>query len=274
MQSTVVREENSSQNLFTCPHCGYVWKPRVNPPNYCAKCCMPLSERAKKIVYENAKKAAVKKIVDVEKFRQMWLSGESYTRIEEEFGLTKPDVYYATVAFNLPRRGGGFHTGWLSKRRMEENEWRVIKFLRDGGGYCLYREATEKLSVAAIRRLLYKRQIFKVSLSLRRSPSRHRKKIHHEIFKEEYVPKTSPGEGIRTFLCLGRMGVVRLMQRVLKKPRDEHVQKALTIFLRRYLTEAERVAVMWHLGVHKIHLRKQSIRIPSATVQPTVQSTT
>jgi len=249
------------QAAFTCPHCGYVWVPKIRPPNYCAKCSMPLSRWAKEVARERAKRSALRKISDVEKFKEMWLDGENYERIAEAFGLNKAEVYFATVALGLPRRGKGF---WLMKyweRKKEEDRERVIEFLREKGGYCTYREAIENLSRGAIQDLLLERVIFKVSFSLRRGAGAYKRRIEHKIFKEDFVPKAIRGEGIKSFLCLGRTGVVRLMQKALRTPENVHVQKTLTAFLRQYLTEAERVAVMWHLGVYGVSPKKRSVRI-------------
>jgi len=233
--------EECAEERYTCPYCGFTWIPRVSPPNYCAGCKKPVSEEAKAKARESRIRYnliyALRKVKDVEKFKKLWMSGATNMQIAQEFGIHPRLVYFAARALNLPKKP--LNPKWREKlsqrmkefhqRRREEAERRVLEWLGENGGYCLYKEARKALPCYVIRRLLYKGRVSKVRF------------IHYQrIFKEEYRCKT--------FLCAGREAVVRLLLNALKKPENKGDKKLLTRFLKLYLTEAERLAVMKKLG--------------------------
>lgn len=238
--------EECAEERYTCPYCGFTWIPRVPLPNYCAGCKKPISEEAKAKARESRIRYyliyALRKVKDVEKFKELWMSGATNTQIARELGIHPCLVYFAARALNLPkkpRRPRTLNPEWrekiaqrmreLHQRRREEAERRVLEWLGENGGYCLYKEARKALPCYVIRRLFYKGRVFKVRFIR-----------YQRIFKEEYRCKT--------FLCAGRDAVVRLLINALKKPENKGDKKLLTKFLKLYLTEAERLAVMEKLG--------------------------
>lgn len=122
------------------------------------------------------------------------------------------------------------------ERMKAEAEDRLQGVLRDAGGRL---EAKEMPHVrkAVIRRLLVSERIFHIALN--RSVSTGAYKRNVEIFKPEYKGKI--------FYCLGRTNVVRLLQEALLPYCDPHTQRTVSAFLRSIVTEAERLAIVWHL---------------------------
>jgi len=248
-----------TSNEFTCPHCGYTWTPRTYPPNFCAKCNKALSKEAKRKKYEQALRCAVKKASRIlelwsEKQRRCFseLATDSATSTKElcrQFNISLFNYYQLKKILDLPKRSKG--GGWaISKKSLgAENEQRILKYLQSVGGTCELKKLNEAFPPTAIQRLLYKRRIFKVQFDLGRQPGGYKRNILHLLFKEEYAPNFRKGRGIKSFVCLSRTAVVRLMCKALIKPENQHIQKILTSFLRRYLSKAEQIAVLWNLGV-------------------------
>lgn len=117
----------------------------------------------------------------------------------------------------------------------------VIGFLKSNGGFCRKSELLARFPRDTVQMLLVERTLFEVRFTLKRGTGKYLRKIHHLIFGEEFSKKT--------YVCLGRTGVVRLMRKALRKPENAGVRKTMTRFLSRYLTRAERVAVLWSLGI-------------------------
>jgi len=254
----------SADKQFTCPYCGYTWTPKTYPPNYCAnkKCSKPLSEKAKRKTLLSMERWALRKIGDAKRFAELWNSGASYEELKKEFKVKKAEIYYASKALNLKRRPrGGSDIGFImhNKKRAEENERRVLAFLKKCGGYCELRKLYSHVPKDAVKRLLYDRRIYRITFALGRTTGTYKRGNREEIFKKEAL---SQNRG-KTFICDSRTSVIRLMYNYLKKPKDRTTQKILSAFLRRYLSCAEKFAVLWHLGVRSFDTSrvKRSIQI-------------
>jgi len=188
-----------------------------------------------------------RKIVDVEKFKEMYVSGVPAEEIADYFGVAKLTVYSKASILGLKRkRGRGPHPVWLIKkykRAALENEEKVIVFLRKVGGFCELNELRSNVPKLAMKRLFFKRRIFRVTFCLGYLAGSYKRWMGEKIFKPEYHGKT--------YICLGRTGVVRLMMQALILPENRYERKTLVTFLKRYLTEAEWIAVMFKLGDKK-----------------------
>lgn len=251
---------------FTCPKCGYTWTPRVYPPNWCPKCRRSISEKAKKAIIEINRRCLLKKIKDVQKFESMWQAKVPGREIAKEFNIKPIQVYLIRLALGLPPRPRGGSGNWLRyyiKKKAEENEKAVIDFLKECGGYCELQTLYARFPIGAIKRLLHKKLIFRIAFNLGRTHGSYKRGVHKDVFNESVVGKT--------FICVDRTAVVRLMCKALKKPKDANIQKTTTAFLRRYLTEAEKFAVLWKLGVRRFNRSqvKRSIQI-DGIIKPTL----
>lgn len=93
------------------------------------------------------------------------------------------------------------------------------------------------------RRLLKnERFLVPIRINLMRGSGGYKRFMTEKVFKKRYLWKT--------YYCLAsRTVIVRFLIKVLKKIKTKHQQILVTRFLREYLTEAERVAVLWKLGV-------------------------
>lgn len=80
-----------------------------------------------------------------------------------------------------------------------------------------------------------------IHLCLRHGAGGYKRKIQHEIFKDDYLGKF--------YYYINRTALVRLLCKALHKPVTKTHQKILTHWLKKHLTEAERIAVLWNLGV-------------------------
>jgi len=189
----------------------------------------------------------MRKIKDLQKFKEMYVSGLPVETIASYFGITKGSVYVKAKKLGI-------------KRKRINYEQFVIETLKKNGWFCELNKLDVSWSV--IHRLLIKRILFKVYCGLKRGPGGNYsyRLWNSEIFKPEFIGKT--------FICLGRTGVVRLMMRALNPPENNRKQQSLTAYLRHYVTEAERIAILFHLGVRyesdkrwKGILKKRNIQI-------------
>jgi hypothetical protein len=177
------------------------------------------------------------------------LATDSATSVEEtcrQFSISLYVYYQLKKRLGLPNKP----LGWAKHKKLEalRNEQKVLEYLQSTGGICERKKLVEMFPQEAVERLIYKRHIFKIRFHLGRPPGGYKRNLHQFLFKEEYLPNFKSG-GIKTFICLNRTAVVRLMCKALKKPVNQHVQNTLRSFLRRYLSEAEQIAILWNLGV-------------------------
>jgi len=155
-------------------------------------------------------------------------------------------------------RKTGDMRGWglaeYARKRTARNERKILRLLKQNGGYCKLSLLHQQFSEWTITRLMLQRKIWKVSCNLGRGTGPSKRFIHQQIFNEGFFPYS--------YACLGRTGVVRFLQSALKRPTDE-TQKTLTAFLRGYVTQAEKFAVLWKLGIQWYDPRrvKDSIQI-------------
>ena len=143
------------------------------------------------------------------------------------------------------------------KTRFMRAEERILDFLQSKGGCCERRELN-KHSIRTLSWMFTDNQIVRITFA-RMDGNKARRLREAVLFKPEYARKT--------FVCLNRTAVVRLLMNGLKLPEDMHHQKAITQFLRECnLTDAEVVAVLWKLGARNWHRDKTrgNIRICGA----------
>jgi len=135
------------------------------------------------------------------------------------------------------------HMYELHERRKLLSEKKVHDFLKQKGGYCKLKELKKVVSLDVISRLVLEGKIIRVVMRLNRNVGSYKRFMNLKIFKKRFYSYV--------WICLTRTDLVRLMFDALKKPKSRYTQKILTHFLRNYLTEAERIAVLWKLGVRK-----------------------
>jgi len=140
--------------------------------------------------------------------------------------------------------------------RLAKAALKVLKTLMDHGGYCNISE----LPSDTVRQMLYAEMVFAVQFPhekwSRGTSKKRRKKVFRPMsrfVRDEYRGKV--------YVCDSRTAVVRLMMKTLRKPQNPQERTVLTLFLREYLSEAERIAVLWNLGVRKYLHPKGNIRI-------------
>ena len=135
----------------------------------------------------------------------------------------------------------GFYLHEYQLKKGALTEKKIVNFLRKHGYFCELRKMNRLFSRRAIQRLELKGQIFAVDCNLGRGTGNAKRNITSDVFQEGYFPYR--------FICLGRSGLVRLMQKALRPPKDSCTQTILRHFLKQRLTDAEFHAVFWKLGV-------------------------
>jgi len=193
-------------------------------------------------------------IIDEQKLINLWKSDKMIKEIAKELNVRESSVSYLGRRLNLPKKSS-FHY-----RLMKEYEEKVLTFLKEKDGICELKEMFCHFTRLTIKRLIYKRKIFKITFNLSRSSGPCKRNILTEIFNKSY--------SLKTFICLDRTAVIRLMTKALIPPKNSQIQKITTSFLRKYLTEAEKIAVLWKLGVRKWSQVKSNIQI-DGTIIPT-----
>lgn len=137
---------------------------------------------------------------------------------------------------------------------------KVQLILYDSGGAIHAKRFLKKTGIPSshVHRLIREGFLAKIRFSLKHGPGAYKRNFTGEIFQAEYLGKT--------FYCVNnRTVIIRLMFEALKPPTTSTHRCILTTFLRRYLTSAERIAVLLKLGVRKFSSSQvpKSIRMPS-----------
>ena len=146
----------------------------------------------------------------------------------------------------------------------------LLELLNSLGGYAQNIRMRQICGQSAIDRLKREAQIFSIELSLKRGTGATGKKVKGNIknyrwwsiFKKEFDNKS--------FICNSRTSFLRLLFDALNPPQTTKKQCILTAWLNRVCTEAERMAVMWHLGIRSFSnsMRKRNIQIDGDIVKP------
>ena len=181
--------------------------------------------------------------VDTKQLINLWYTELTVAEIAEKLGIAEPTVINWARKLNLPDR---------RKLRSRYNEQRLMDFLVEHGGVCELAEEKKVVADCVISRLLLKKRIYKITFQVK---GRHNKYKTKDLFKRPYVKKS--------FLCINRTCLLRLLFEAIKPPVNKYMRKVLTTYLKRFLTEAERIAVLWHLGIRnwRHDVVKPSIRI-------------
>jgi hypothetical protein len=192
----------------------------------------------------------VKKISDTEKFKGMWLNDEITTKeIADHFKIGRAYVHQKRTDLGLPPKGTkGFAWGErmreLHKAQQEETDKNLLQFLKEKGGFCPFRDIKLKFHSNVIQRLALQEYVFVIAFNLGRGTGVSRMRNRYSlIFKEPYI--------FKSYVCNSRTAIIKLMFQALKKPETRELLVTLTSFLRGYLTDAERFAVLWKLGIRK-----------------------
>lgn len=173
--------------------------------------------------------------IDYELLKKLWNEGKTTRQIAEQVGTSRCYVSVLGRMLGLqPRKRGVYGI-----RLKMEAEQRVFSWLQKNGGFAELKKAPVNANVTT--RLIRERKIIKVYLSLKKGLGGYRRFTQFHIFKKDFVEKV--------FVCSDRTAVVRLFCKVLLKPKDRHVKYILTHYLKKHLTEAERIAVLWNLGL-------------------------
>lgn len=135
--------------------------------------------------------------------------------------------------------------------RGAETDSFLLDLIRELGGYISINALSNLGLSQNYRRLLMRDEIgFSVLLSLKRNGVSER---NWTVFKSAYKDKT--------FYCTSRTGLIRLLFDAVRYPKTLKERKVLTRWLKRHLTEAERIAVLIKLGIRKFDYttRKRNI---------------
>jgi hypothetical protein len=166
--------------------------------------------------------------VDREKFMELWNSGASVDEIADFFGVNKCYVYYLRRRFGLESR--------LSVEKREA-PFKILSVLQEQGGYCELTNLTQHVSKHSINKLVEEGTVYKVSFGGRRGGGRKRHVKFYQIVRPEFARKT--------YICLNRTAIIRLLSHALMKPENSGVVRATTLFLKSLgLTAAETEAVI------------------------------
>lgn len=176
------------------------------------------------------------KKIDDEKFIDLFLADTPYKEMARIFNVTVHSIYERKKILNLPKRA----------RKKREREKISMEFLSELSNPYFLRSEIPKKYFYRLKMLIKQRKIIKVYLSFKRGSGGTGLKLRGKsdrFFNEGFYEKT--------FYCIGRTGVVRLLMNACKKPRNPLHQHTLTAFLGSFLSHAEKIAVLWHLGIQK-----------------------
>ena len=187
--------------------------------------------------------AKMNRIEDEEKFADMWLAGASGRDIAKEFGVQRKTVYTKRYRMGLPARDHSEELLRYRQRVAQESEQKIFDLLKECDGCCELNDLLKTCSSYALTRLVNKRKLFRVYISLKRTTGSYKRWTQDHLFKDEYFGKT--------FICLDRTSLVRLMYFACEKPQTPANQGILRRFLNRFLSDAEAIAVLWRLGIRK-----------------------
>ena len=159
---------------------------------------------------------------------ELWNSGASVGEIAEFFGVSKSHVHFLRRRFGLEGRP-------FTKNR--EDTSKILGVLKEHGGYCEHAHLTLYASKHSINKLVEEGTVYKVSFERRMGGGRKRHVKFCQIVRPEFARKT--------YVCLNRTAVVRLLSCALMKPENIGVVRAMTVFLKSLgLTAAETEAVL------------------------------
>lgn len=148
----------------------------------------------------------------------------------------------------------------------------LLQVLNHLGGYAKVNEVAKTFSQSAVSRLVTEGLVFTVKLSLKRGRGATGKKTGTNTRSLRWWSIFKKGFAEKTFVCNGRTGFLHLLFDALKVPTNRSEQCVFTHWLKCHCTEAERMAVMWHLGIRKFahSMRKRNIQV-DGIVKPIVR---
>jgi len=209
-----------------------------------------LHGRITKLIHQRRLTLKGKKI-DNNKLTDMWFKHYSCEEIARNFDCSVTGVQQARKRLGLPNR-------WKSYCNLKNEKLVIEKLEGREGNYYEYKDLSKSHLYRAVKHLLTKRQIHKVCFMLKTGKNIGRRGAAYpeEIFNKEFLHKS--------FICLNRTSLIRLVSKSCKKPDTREKFHILTNFLRKFLTEAERCAVLWKLGVRRwdsAMVKKGSIQV-------------
>lgn len=192
---------------------------------------------------EGGKRKRMKRKVDDERFKQMWNDGVLGTEIAKTFGICYSYVSWKAKSLGLSSRRMLYPIGAIkkAKEKSRENDIRVFEFIKENGGFCNHHALLFVVSDNIISRMVIENKIHSIQLDFGRSSGKYKRNIGDELFNDGFY--------LKTFYCLERTGIVRLLQSAIKYPDSKGLRNILTHFLNNLgLTKAEMIAVMWKAG--------------------------
>lgn len=188
--------------------------------------------------------------IDTTKFSEMWLNNISARLIAEKLGISLGSVHNKRWRLGLPLRGHVEH-----KIITIKHEKAVLSFLRKKGGYCDYKILKDNVPMNALKRLVSPGRIYKFACNLSRGTGNYKRFSQDRIFRNGFFGKT--------FICIDRTAMVRIAFDACNTPENQTDAKILSAFLRKHLTHAEKIAVLWRLGRRRWDRRdvKSSIQV-------------
>jgi len=188
-----------------------------------------------------------KQKVDYKKFKEMWFKGDSAKTIAKEFDIGFTYVHILRKKLFLPTR---------PNQRSVKVEKKIIDRLKETPkNYIEFSKLKKDITPSIISRLVRKRIIFRVCFDLSKGAGDYKRFSHDSMFEKEVY--------LKTFICLDRTAVVRLLIDSCIYPEKTGERTIFTHFLKQNLSEAERCAVLFKLGKKKWYQNstKQSIQV-------------
>jgi hypothetical protein len=132
-------------------------------------------------------------------------------------------------------------TKWLrQKQQKKEAEQKVLSQIKESGGFISY----QKLKPSnRISRMIKERKIYALPCRLSRGSGAYKRFTQLDIFTEEALALNNG-----SYVCLTKTDMVKCAMQILKTQRTRSQWTILSHYLRRHFSEAERLAIMWHIG--------------------------
>ena len=183
--------------------------------------------------------------VDNKKFAEMWTAGITGSEIAKELGISKQSVYPKRQHLGLPKRRKestySLKRWEYDRNRTIKAKLRIVECLKKHDGYASCSQLEKIVSMSTVRKMWRRNRLIRIKLCRGATTGDYKRHITNHIFKSVYAKKT--------YYCLNKTALIRLLRVALKKPATKELQRSLTVFLNKHLTAAEKFAVLWHLGI-------------------------
>lgn len=171
------------------------------------------------------------------RFKEIWQT-HTYKEITKELGISVMSIHKLKVELKLPKK--------MKLHKCQYDYPKVEETLKKNNGYLKRKDVHKlaKVSTYCVEQMIKNRLLIYVNFNLGRSSGSYKRNNDDDVFNKGYFK-----EG---YVCLDKTGLVRLMAKAMKKPNSKGTANIQTKFLKKHLTEAERLAVQIMMGKKKI----------------------